>query len=127
MVKHYRELVVWQKAVGLVVEIYRVTAHYGQDERYGLVSQLRRAAVSIPSNIAEGQGRATTGEFLQFLGHARGSLFGVETQLIISRKLGLLPAEQFDALSAKVEDVARLLSGLIRSLSKPSEKTGSSV
>lgn len=86
-VNSYRDLLVWQKAVDLVTEIYRLTRQYPKDELYGITGQLRRAAVSIPSNIAEGQARLSTGEFRQFLGNAKGSLAEVETQLVISGKL----------------------------------------
>ena len=79
MARHYKELVVWQRAMALVTRVYRLTAGFPDNEKFGLVSQLRKAAVSVPSNIAEGQGRSTIGEFKQFLGHARGSLFEVET------------------------------------------------
>jgi four helix bundle protein len=85
-VNSYRDLLVWQKAVDLVTEIYRLTRQYPKDELYGITGQLRRAAVSIPSNIAEGQARLSTGEFRQFLGNAN-SLAEVETQLVISGKL----------------------------------------
>jgi four helix bundle protein len=78
--KSYQQLIAWQKAVALVTDIYSITAGFPRDEIYGLTSRLRRAAVSVPSNIAEGQGRATKGEFVQFLCHARGSLYEVETR-----------------------------------------------
>ncbi len=84
-VRKYQELIVWQKAIAFVTHIYTITATFPHAEIYGLVSQLRRAAVSVPSNIAEGHGRATTGEFVQFLCHARGSLCEVETQIVICR------------------------------------------
>ena len=74
-VKHHQELIAWKKGIALVTNVYSLTAGFPRHEVYGLSSQLRRAAVSIPSNIAEGQGRATKGEFVQFLGHSRGSLF----------------------------------------------------
>jgi four helix bundle protein len=82
-VQSYRDLVAWQKSMDLVVEIYHWTQSFPRTETYGLTSQLRRAAVSIPSNIAEGHDRLSTGEFRQFLGHARGSLVEVETQILI--------------------------------------------
>ena len=81
MVQSYRDLVAWNKAMELVTEIYRVTKQFPKEELFGLMSQLRRAAVSIPSNIAEGKGRLSKGEFRQFLGNARGSLAEVETQI----------------------------------------------
>jgi four helix bundle protein len=88
-VRSYRELIAWQKAMDFVTEVYRATRTFPKEEIYGMTSQLRRAAVSIPSNIAEGQGRQTTGEFRQFLGHARGSLLETETQIVLSERLGI--------------------------------------
>ena len=82
MARTYRELLVWQKAKALAVQVYRSTEQFPRNETYGLTSQLRRAAVSVPSNIAEGQGRLTSGEFSHFLGQARGSLLEMETQLV---------------------------------------------
>jgi hypothetical protein len=76
---HYRELIVWQKAVALVTGVYRLTANFPKQEMYGLTSQIRRSAASVPANVAEGQGRSSRGEFKQFLGHARGSLYELET------------------------------------------------
>jgi four helix bundle protein len=86
----YQDLIVWQKAKALAVEVYRVTESLPRNEIYGLTSQLRRAAVSVPSNIAEGQGRLTKGEFAHFLGQARGSLFELETQFVIALDLNLV-------------------------------------
>jgi four helix bundle protein len=118
--QHYHDLLVWQKAIELVTDIYRLTGEFPKDELYGLTSQIRRAAVSIPSNIAEGQGRLSRGEFRQFLGQARGSYAELETQLIIARNLGYLPAQMnvFDRLF----EVGRLLNGLLSSLSDRNEK-----
>jgi four helix bundle protein len=90
LVRCYRDLIAWQRSIELVSEIYLSTKSFPVNERFGLTAQIRRAAVSIPSNIAEGQGRCTTGEFRQFLGHARGSLLEVETQIFISANLGYL-------------------------------------
>jgi four helix bundle protein len=118
VVTHYKELIVWQKAIELVTETYQITGTFPEVERFGLVNQLRRAAVSIPSNIAEGQGRASVGEFKQFLGHARGSLHEVETQLLIACNLGFVAEEGFRRLRELVDEVGRLLNGLIRSLSR---------
>ena len=92
-IKSYQDLIVWQKAIDLVVQVYATTRTFPKDELYGLNSQMRRAAVSVPSNIAEGHSRASTGEFKQFLGHARGSLAELETQLTIAAKLGYLSTE----------------------------------
>lgn len=83
-VKHYKELKIWQKGMSLVKDIYRATEMFPASEKYGLAAQLRRAAVSVPSNIAEGQARSGTGEFLQFLSHASGSLAELETQMLLS-------------------------------------------
>jgi four helix bundle protein len=115
-IKHYQQLIAWKKAIALVTNVYSVTATFPRDEVYGLTSQLRREAVSIPSNIAEGQGRATKGEFIQFLGHSRGSLFEVETQLAISRNLGYITSEQQTYLSSELSELGRILNGLITSL-----------
>ena len=83
----YKDLVVWQKGISLAKETYRLTANFPGEEKFGLVSQMRRAAVSIPSNIAEGQARHTTGEFVQFISHAEGSTAELETQVILSIEL----------------------------------------
>lgn len=114
MAKHYRELIAWQKAMLMVTYVYETTQSFPNDEKFGLVSQIRRSAVSVPSNIAEGQARNTTGEFIQFLGIARGSTAELTTQLLIAANLGYL-TESETALK-KVEEVGRLLSGLIKSL-----------
>lgn len=114
MIKDYKELVVWQKAMELVIAIYKATNTFPNEELYGLTSQIRRAAVSVPSNIAEGQGRQTRGEFRQFLGQARGSLAELETQLLIAHSLGYL--EDCSELLAQRVEVARLLNGLLNSL-----------
>ena len=86
----YRALIVWQKATNMVTEIYRATQTFPREEMFGLTSQLRRSSVSVASNIAEGQGRLSKGEFRQFLGHARGSLIEMETQILIAGNLGYL-------------------------------------
>jgi four helix bundle protein len=116
--KHYQQLISWQKAIALVTEIYSATKCFPRDEIYGLTSQLRRAAVSVPSNIAEGQGRATKGEFVQFLGHARGSLYEVETQMVIAANLHYLAPDRRNVLSDRIAELSRILNGLIASLQK---------
>jgi four helix bundle protein len=118
VIRSYRDLVVWQKAMELVAEIYRLTRAFPADEMFGLVSQLRRAAVSIPSNIAEGYGRTSTGEYKQFLGHARGSLWEVETQILIAPKLKYLGDEEADGLLKLATETGRILQGLIASLKR---------
>jgi len=115
-VKNYKELDVWQKAVRLAIEVYRVTSRFPDAEKFGLISQLRRAATSIPANIAEGWGRGTTKEYIQFLLIARGSLMEVETHAIISRHLHYLGQEQLVALQRQIEEVGKMLNGLIQSL-----------
>jgi four helix bundle protein len=102
----YRDIKVWQKAIELVVDIYSSTRCFPKEEMYGLVSQLRRAAVSIPSNVAEGKGRRTDKEFLQFLHHARGSVFEVETQLAIAGLLGYIPETAVHRLGNSAGEVA---------------------
>ena len=116
MVKNFKVLIVWQKAIELVTAVYELTNDFPDREKYGLANQLRRAVVSIPSNIAEGQGRYSTGEFKQFLGHARGSLYEVETQIILARKLNFIGQEQIDRIHDHISEVGRLMNGLITSL-----------
>lgn len=108
----YRDLRAWQQAMGLVTEIYRVTRTFPKEEQYGLVSQIRRAAVSVPSNLAEGHGRNSRNEFRQFIGQARGSLSEVETQLEIAKNLGYVKAEAAGALMEQAEAVGKMLTGL---------------
>ena len=115
-VRSYRDLVAWQKSMSLVSHIYRCTQVFPKAEIYGLTAQLRRAAVSVPSNIAEGQGRLSTGEFKQFLGHARGSLLAVETQILIAQDLGYLQPDDAKELLSQSGEVGRVLNGLITSL-----------
>jgi len=115
-VKSYKELEVWQKAVELVVMIYRHTKVFPKEEIYGLTSQMRRAAVSVPSNIAEGQGRRSTGEFLNHLSIARGSLLELETQTIIAQKLELLTNPALQEIETQLTQVARMLNALINAL-----------
>jgi len=112
----YKDLIAWQKAKRLAVTVYRVSKGFPREEIYGMTSQVRRAAVSVASNIAEGQGRTTKGEFIQFLGHARGSLLELQTQLAIALDLGYLSAEAFDELEKLSGEVRALLNRLIESL-----------
>ncbi len=114
----YKDLVAWKKAMELVTEVYRTTERFPKEEIYGLTSQLRRAAVSIPCNIAEGQGRLTKGEFQQFLGYARGSLLEMETQLVIASNLGYLQDNQASKLLNLSAEVGRILNGLLASITK---------
>ena len=116
MARTYRDLLVWQKAKALAVEIYRNTQDLPSGEKYGLTNQLRRAGVSVASNIAEGQGRLTKGEFRQFLGHARGSVLELDTQLAIALELDYLNQAQYGELERKSYEVLGLLNRLLASL-----------
>ena len=115
----YRDLVVWQKGMDLAKEIYLPTKHLPADEKFGLVSQMRRAAVSIPSNIAEGQARRTTGEFIQFISHAEGSVAELDTQLTLCQSLKLLTSINSSPAANLLEELRRMLNGLRRKLSLP--------
>jgi four helix bundle protein len=116
--RSYKDLVAWQKSMELVTAVYRATTIFPKDELFGITSQLRRAAVSIPSNIAEGQGRLSEKEFRHFLGQARGSLMEVETQLQIAENLGYLLSDDKNRLMAACAEVGRILNGLLTSVSK---------
>ena len=106
----------------MVSEVYRFTQSFPREEIYGLTSQMRRAAVSVPSNIAEGQGRRTRGEFVQFLGHAFGSLLELETQVTIANNLGYIEAEPADEFLTQSGELGRIINGLISSLSADHSK-----
>jgi four helix bundle protein len=110
---NYRDLIAWQKAKTLALNVYRCTREFPRDEIYGLSSQMRRAAVSVPSNIAEGKGRYSQKEFVQFLYHARGSLLELETQLSIARDLEYIDLPVFENLESETEELGRILNGLI--------------
>ena len=116
MGESYRDLIAWRKAMDLVTEIYRVTQFFPRDELYGLTNQLRRAAVSVPSNIAEGQARFSRKEFHHFLSHARGSLVEIETQMTIAQNLGYLSPNQTQPLFNRASELGRVLNGLIASI-----------
>ncbi len=112
----YQDLVAGQKAMNVVEQVYRVTDSFPQREMYGLTSQMRRAAVSVPSNIAEGQAHYSNPEFCRFLRLARGSLAELETQLIIAERLRYADGETAKCLLSHVDEVSRIISGLISSL-----------
>jgi four helix bundle protein len=116
MGQSYRELIAWQKAMKLVTAIYLATGPFPTSEMYGLTSQLRRAAVSVPSNIAEGQARYSQKEFHHFLSQARGSLVEIETQLLIARELDYLPAYKTGQSLAQADELGRILNGLAASI-----------
>jgi len=115
----YKDLEAWQCAMALVLEIYRSTSKFPREEMFGLTSQLRRAAVSVASNIAEGKGRFSDRELSQFLAVARDSVFEIETQIAIASGLGLVSEPQSQELLQRCGEVGRLLNGLIRSVRKP--------
>lgn len=114
----FRELRVWQEAMKLTTEIYKSTSDFPKHELYGLSQQIRRAAVSVPSNIAEGKGHRSDKEFVRFLLHARGSLLELQTQLMIADELGYFQKDEGVGLLARAEAVGRALSGLINSMSE---------
>lgn len=115
-IKSHRDLIVWQRAMESVTEIYEATSGFPTTEKYGLTSQLRRAAVSIPSNIAEGYGRGTSQDYLRFLRVARGSLFEVDTQLMIALRMGYLDRGVHQQVENKLAETGRVLAGLIKSI-----------
>jgi len=116
VIRTYRDLVAWQRAMELAEEVYRATAAFPGDEKFGLVSQMRRAAVSIPSNIAEGFGRKRRAEFKRFLEIARGSLFELQTQAELARRLGRLKGEGLKAVRDLTHELDAVLAGLVRSV-----------
>ncbi|MDF2478979.1 four helix bundle protein [Sphingobacterium detergens] len=105
---NYKELILWQKSITLVSDVYKATATFPDRERFNLISQINRAAVSIPSNIAEGAGRNSDKEFVQFLAIAHASTYEVETQLIISKNLGYLSEEDLEGLLEKLEELQKI-------------------
>lgn len=117
-VAHYQQLLVWQKGMDWAVEIYRATEAFPKHETYRLCDQLRRCAISVPSNIAEGQGRNSTREFLKHLGYSTGSLFEAETQIILSSRLGYLPDEAKQKLLGTAAEIGRMLNGLTSALER---------
>jgi four helix bundle protein len=115
-IRSHRDLIVWQKAMDLVVTVYKISDQFPKTEIYGLTSQIRRAVVSVPANIAEGQGRRLVGEYINFLGNARGSLLEVDTHLEIAFRLDFIDGETNLAVMEQLSEVRRLLNGLLRSL-----------
>lgn len=112
----YKNLVVWQKAIVLVTEVYLLSKTFPGEEKFGLVSQLNRAVVSVPTNIAEGWGRESSKNYLQFLRISRGSLMEVETLMLISKNLNYINAEKHKIISDRIEEVGKILQGLIKSV-----------
>ena len=116
MLKNYKELKVWQKSYELCLEIYKTTAKFPKEERYGLTSQIRRSAVSIPSNIAEGYGRKTTMDYVRMLYISYGSVCELETQVLLAGDLGFFEKSELGTLKEGIAEVERMLKALIKSL-----------
>ncbi len=116
MAQGFRDLVVWQKSMQLAVAVYSLTKEFPREELYGLTSQIRRSAISIPSNIAEGQGRLNAGEFKQFLGIARGSNFEVQTQLELAKALSMGNPERIDKAAQLSHEIGKMIHGLVESI-----------
>ncbi len=116
--RSYHDLLVWKKGISLAKAIYKLTAEFPPEEKFGLISQMRRAAVSVPSNIAEGQARNTTGEFVQFISHAEGSLAELDTQLILSIELGFTQSDKAKPCIDSVDELRRMLNGLRRKIQR---------
>ena len=116
MVRSFRDLLVWQRALQLSVSIYRLTQGFPREELFGLTSQIRRSAVSVPSNIAEGHGRLSTGEYRQFLGIARGSNFELQTQIEIVRALGYGNPQQIDDAEGLSREVGKMIQGILEAI-----------
>jgi four helix bundle protein len=116
----YRDLIVWQKGIELAKLLYSLTAKLPAEERFGLISQIRRAAVSVPSNIAEGQARHTTGEFIQFISHAEGSVAELDTQLHLTVELGFANSHETARCFDLIGELRRMLNGLRRKLAASS-------
>jgi four helix bundle protein len=119
-IKSHRDLIVWQKAMDLVEAVYSATSSFPREETYGLTSQIRRAVVSVPANIAEGQGRRLTKEYLYFLANARGSLLELDTHLEIGLRLRYLSQDKYSALRSQLQEVTKILNGLMRSVEQSS-------
>jgi four helix bundle protein len=116
VVRTFRDLKVWQKSVELVEVIYLHTKNFPKEELYGLTSQMRRASISIPSNIAEGSSRESTKEFVRFLNIAKGSLMELQTQVIIANRLGMLSENNYKFIIENAEEISRIINGLKKSL-----------
>jgi four helix bundle protein len=116
--RNYKDLIAWQRAMDLVETVYRATIRMPAEERFGLTSQMRRAAVAIPANIAEGQGRRTDGEFLNQLSIAHGSVRELETHVMVAGRLGHIPQDRVDEMLSAAGEVGRLVTGLAKSLTR---------
>lgn len=122
-IRSHRDLVVWQKGMDLVTEVYRLTQKFPDAERFGLVSQLRRASVSVPSNIAEGYGRGSTADYIRFLRGSRGSLYEIDTQLLIAARLNYIAQSDYEGILERINECGRMLAALIRTLNEKDKET----
>ncbi len=116
MIKSYKDLEVWQKSIILVKEIYKLTENFPKEEQFGIISQMRRCAVSIPSNISEGKSRQYVNEYIQFLYIALGSCAELETQIIIAKELSFTKQTEVDLFSEKIDHISRMIRNLIKGL-----------
>ncbi|MCK9225786.1 MAG: four helix bundle protein [Candidatus Muirbacterium halophilum] len=121
-ISSYRDLNVWKKSIDLTTEIYNTIQDYPENEKYGLISQICRSSVSIPSNIAEGWGRVSIKDFIRFLNIAKGSLCELETQLIISKNIGLISETQLSEFLKETEIISKMIYNMIKSLKSRDEK-----
>jgi four helix bundle protein len=117
MVKSHKDLLVWQRSMDLVETVYRLTGSFPSVEQWGLVSQMRRAAISVPSNIAEGYGRQATGEYRHHLSIGRGSLLELETQVLLAKRLRYLQPADADSVLKEIEEISRMIATLVSKLS----------
>lgn len=115
-IKSFRDLVAWQKAFRLGIHVYELTKSFPADERFGLISQLRRGAVSVTSNIAEGYGRGSRTDYIRFLKVARGALYEIESQILFAAELGYLNSQGVEDIESQIAECSRILGGLIKSL-----------
>jgi len=115
-IKSYKELLIWQKGISLVKEVYKITKKFPNEEKFALIDQIHRSAISIPSNISEGQARQHSKEFRQFLYMALGSLAELDTQLTIAAELGYIDDDDFNKLNAKVVELRKMISGILKKL-----------
>lgn len=116
MIESYKDLLVWQRSMELCVEVYKLSSNFPDSEKFGLTIQLRRATVSVASNIAEGYGRASKGEYLQFLGHARGSVYEINTQLLIAQELKYGTSASLRHAMATADEVGKMLVAMMKKL-----------
>ncbi len=117
--RSHNNLDAWKRSIDFVVAVYRVTDRFPKEEKFGLTSQLRRAAVSIPANIAEGAARKSSKEFVQYLSHAQGSASEVETELLIAFRLGFVTQPHYDELCRDLDDIGRMITGIAKYLKRP--------